>query len=52
MKKRYYLITTQDSSELFYGTAKKAFQRSAQIGGLTVRKISNKAELRELLELA
>lgn len=50
MKKRYYLITTPTTSELFFGTSKKAFKRSAEIGGLTIRKISNKRELRELKE--
>ena len=52
MKKRHYIITTQDGQELFYGTAKRAFAHSAAIGGRGVRKISNKAELRELLEAA
>ncbi len=50
MKKRHYIITTQDGQELFYGTSKRAFAQSAAIGGRGVRKISNKAELRELLE--
>jgi len=51
MKKKFYLITTADTKELFYGTAKKAFKHSAMIGGQQVRKINNKAELRELQEL-
>ena len=49
MKKRHYIIETQNDTELFYGTSKKAFAHSASIGGRSVRKISNKAELRELL---
>ena len=48
MKKKFYLITTDSSQELFFGTAKKAFKRSAAIGGQSVRCIKNKAELREL----
>ena len=47
MKKKYYLIGT----ELFFGTSKKAQKRNRELGSVGIRKIINKRELKELLEL-
>jgi len=48
MKKRYYLI----NNTLFYGTPKAAMRYNQKNGSKGIRKIVNKAELRELKELA
>lgn len=50
MKKKYYII----GEELFYGTSKKAFARSKELYSSgqpnQVRKITNKRELKDLIE--
>tara|TARA_B100000282_G_scaffold242672_1_gene185701 strand:+ start:2243 stop:2392 length:150 start_codon:yes stop_codon:yes gene_type:complete len=48
MKKKYYLI----GDLLFFGTAKKAQQKNRELGSVGIRKIINKRELKQLLELA
>jgi len=48
MKKRYYLI----GELLFFGTPKKAQKKNRELGSVGIRKIVNKKELKELLELA